>query len=629
MNIIPTRNLSAILLIAVIAATGASAWAVDTQDTSPDKENELLAVLRSDAPGAEKAIACKNLAIHGSDAAVPELANLLPDPQLSSWARIALESIPGPAADEALRTAADSLEGRLLIGMINSIGVRRDAHAVDSLAEKLQDANADAASAAAVALGHIGNPAATELLRTTLATAHEDIRSAVAEGCVLCAERLLSEGDAVAAIEIYDEVRRADVPMQRIIEATRGAILARNQDGIPLLLELLQSPEKKMFQLALGTAREFPGNDVDKELAAETARATPDRAALIIQAMADRPDTLVLSAVLSSAQEGPKVVRLSAIDALERVGNDSCLSPLLEIAAGNDADLSRAAKDTIAVLPGNDVDAQIVRILEQAGPNSDTLMLELVGRRRIDAVPHVLKALEHSDQKVRHAALVALGQIVTLTHLPVLVSQVVDSRDAGDVVVAQAALRAASVRMPDRDACVTELANALPRSSSATKTTLLEILSDVGGSKALQTLAIAANSSDPQQQDTGSRLLGKWNNLEAAPVLLNLAKSASANKYKVRGLRGYLGLARKFSRGKQRADMCQIAIDAAIRREEQTLALEVLALRPDVEGLKVAIKAQELPGLKDAAAEAAQSIAEELSRKGVDVSKLITLPAPQ
>ena len=628
MNIIPTNTVSAALLTSLIALAGAPARAIDTPDTLPEKEKELLAVLRSDAPGAEKAIACKNLAIHGSNKAVPDLSKLLSDPQLSSWARIALESIPGPAADEALRTAADSLDGRLLIGMINSIGVRRDANAVDSLTERLQDANADTASAAAVALGLIGNAAATESLRAALATAHEDNGSAVAEGCVLCAERLHSDGNSVAAIDIYDEVRNADVPMQRIIEATRGAILARNEGGIPLLLELLQSPEKKMFQLALGTAREFPGDEVDKELAAEMAHAAPERAALIIQAMADRPDTLVLAAVLNSARQGPKQVRLSAIDALERVGNDSCLSSLLEIAVETDTELVLAAKDTIAGLSGDNVDAQIVKRLQEAGRDSDPLMLELVGRRRINAVPDVLQALSHSDQNVRSAALIALVEIVTLEGLPMLVSQVVDPRHAEDLSVARKALKAASVRMPDRDACATELANALPRSSSATKTTLLEILSDVGGSQSLQTLAKAAKSKDPQQQDTGSRLLGKWNNLEAAPVLLDLAKTASENKYKVRGLRGYLGLARKFSRGKQRAEMCQIAIDAAIRQEEQALALEVLTLRPDVEGLKVAVKAQDLPGLKDAATEATQAIAENLRRKGIDVSRLVTLPAP-
>ncbi len=137
----------------------------DDPNSSAEKETELLAVLRSDAPAAEKAITCKKLAIYGSSAAVPELAKLLPNPQLSSWARIALEAIPGEAADEALRAATDSLEGKLLVGTINSIGVRRDADAVDLLTTRLQDSDAEVASAAAVALGRIGNDAATKSLR--------------------------------------------------------------------------------------------------------------------------------------------------------------------------------------------------------------------------------------------------------------------------------------------------------------------------------------------------------------------------------------------------------------------------------------------------------------------------------
>src|SRR5207248_6111247 len=142
-----------------------SAWAGDDQNASPEKERELIAVLRSDAPPADKALACKNLAVYGSSEAVPELAPLLADPQLASWARIALEAIPGPAADEVLRKATDSLQGKLLVGTINSIGVRRDAVAVDHLTGRLDDRDAEVASAAAVALGRIGNAAAAKGLR--------------------------------------------------------------------------------------------------------------------------------------------------------------------------------------------------------------------------------------------------------------------------------------------------------------------------------------------------------------------------------------------------------------------------------------------------------------------------------
>src|ERR1700685_1107887 len=235
-----------------VAAAQAGPWQIDGgRAPSPKRERDLIAVLRSDAPKAKKADACKDLAVYGSRACVPELARLLADEQLASWARIAWEAIPGPEADEALRKALPSLRGLLLVGATNSIGVRRDAGAVDLLIGRLRDADAEVASAAAAALGRIGNQVAAQALEQSLPSVPPDVRSAVAEGLVLCAERSLAEGQAAQAVALYDLVRKSDVPKQRMLEATRGAILARRQDGIPLLIEQLRSPDKAFLQLAL------------------------------------------------------------------------------------------------------------------------------------------------------------------------------------------------------------------------------------------------------------------------------------------------------------------------------------------------------------------------------------------
>jgi HEAT repeat protein len=612
---------SIILLAITISVTANSALAFQ----AAEKETELLAVLRSEAPGAEKAIACKSLAIYGSDTAVPDLAKLLTNPQLASWARIALEAIPGDASGEALRNAVDSLEGRLLVGVINSISARRDAGAVDLLIAKLSDADAEVASAAAVALGNIGNADASKSLRDALAGAPVNVRSAIAEGCVLCAERLHDTGDFAAAAEIFDEIRKADVPQQRIIEATRGAILARKQDGIPLLMEAFRSDDKKMFQLALGTAREFPGGEVDKALAKELADATPERAALIIQAMADRPATVSLPVVLKAAEAGDKQVRLSAIDALQRVGDDSCLTTLLQIATDTDVELAEAAQQTVAVLPGEKVNDEIATLLTSATGEQYRVLLQFIGERRIAAVDDVKKALDHSDQSVRTAALVALGETVSLKQMSILVSQVVRPSHAEDLEVAQKALKTASVRMPDREACAAELAAALNTSPDAAKGTLLEIIADVGGATALQTLGSAAKSSDAQLQDVGSRLLGTWNSIAAAPVLLDLAKTGPEEKYRVRALRGYLGLARKFAMpDAERTEMCRNALTATRRISEHKLALDVLKLHPSATGLELVIKVMKTPELKPDATAAAMVIAQKVGGKGVDVSAMLS-----
>ena len=52
--------------------------------------------------------------------------------------------------------------------------------------------------------------------------------------------------------------------------------------------------------------------------------------------------------MLQAAAKGPKQVRLAAIDAVGRIGNATCVAPLLESAAEGDAEIANAAKDALA-----------------------------------------------------------------------------------------------------------------------------------------------------------------------------------------------------------------------------------------------------------------------------------------
>src|SRR5262249_34866476 len=111
-------NVMRMLAASLVLALTSNCWA-QFDKPSPKNEADLIAVLRSDKPESDKAIACKYLSIYGSEAAVPELAKLLANEHLASWARTALEAIPGPVSDEALRKASESLSGNLLVGLIN------------------------------------------------------------------------------------------------------------------------------------------------------------------------------------------------------------------------------------------------------------------------------------------------------------------------------------------------------------------------------------------------------------------------------------------------------------------------------------------------------------------------------
>src|SRR5258708_5905065 len=116
-------------------------------------EARLAAVLSSGAARAAKQMACQKLSVIGSAHSVPVLATLLPNPELSHAARMALERIRVPQATEALLSALPKVEGKLKVGIINSLGNLEEPKAVSFLNNLLTSPDADLASAAASALG--------------------------------------------------------------------------------------------------------------------------------------------------------------------------------------------------------------------------------------------------------------------------------------------------------------------------------------------------------------------------------------------------------------------------------------------------------------------------------------------
>lgn len=594
----------------LILSSLAPAWG---QQRDSAKERELIAVLTAqETAPADKAITCKQLALHGGPDAAAALAPLLADDHLASWARIALEAIPGPEAAAVLREAAGKLSGRLLIGTLNSIGVRGDSDSFDILSSRLDDQDADVASAAALALGRVGGEKAEKLLREKLSAAPPAVRSAVAEGCILCAERHLADSPDVA-VDIYDAVRSAEVTKPRVLEATRGAIIARKTEGLPLLLEQLRSSDLAFQRLGLTVARELTGKEVTEALAKEVRSATPKLAPLLLISLADRGDRAALPAVLEAAKSGQPATQIAAAEVLLSLGDVQSLPVLIDLALATNKDVADAAQATLAALPGKEVDQEIVTKLDSASGQTLPLLIELVGQRRIAAVAALRKLVDSNDAAVRHAALAALGETVEAKDLQLLIDRLTGKGIAADAAVSQQALRAAAVRMADREACAQQLANAMSGQSTEVKNRLLEILGEVGGSNALAAMRAAAVGNDPQLRDTASRLLGSWFDVDAGPVLLELAQMPG-NQFNVRALRGYIRLARQFTMSdQQRAQMCRNAMQATDRTAEQQLVLEVMQRYPSPEMLKVAKEVKPNPQLADEAQRVTEAIAAKLA----------------
>ena len=176
------------------------------------------------SPEFQKAKACQRIGELGAKEAVPALASLLGDEHLSTYARYGLEPIADPSADDALRAGLTKLKGNLLIGVINSIGKRRDAEASPALAKMVYGADADVARAAISALGHIGGVSSMKLLQVALTKTEGMTRMAVADASLVCAERLLAAGNRDQALALYAWLSAAGVPKPARLAAMSAII---------------------------------------------------------------------------------------------------------------------------------------------------------------------------------------------------------------------------------------------------------------------------------------------------------------------------------------------------------------------------------------------------------------------
>jgi HEAT repeat protein len=605
-----------ILIIALLLA-GAVRLSAQTVPPKAD-EDKLIAVIKSaDATHKEKVDACRGLALIGTEEAVAPLAALLGDEKLSHMARYGLEPIQNPSVDEVFRDALGKLKGMQLVGVIGSVGVRRDAQAVPVLAKMLRDTDAEIAQAAARALGNIGNSAAASALENELKRTSGQNKLNVCEGLFRCAETAVAEGRKQQAIEIYDQLRKLDDPHQVCGGAVRGAILTRQKEGLPLLKEYLRSDSYIMFSAACQTALEMPGAEVTNTLTAELKQLPADNKILVIWTLGKRGDPSAIPALSTEASAGEKSVRIAAIKAMPQIGHASAVPVLNDLLGDNDGEISQAAQDALAAIPGDEADAAVMAMLNNTETTPRLMALELIGRRRMTAsVPALLKAAEGPDAKVRPAALKRVGELGSPAEFSALLELLMQYQSKSDLDAAEQALSAVCTKADNPESYTSKLTNQLAKATPAQKGALLRVLSVIGGTDALNAVREAAKDSNSQVSDAAIRVLCSWKTADAAGDLLALAKNSSNSAQKTAALRGYINLIRDESLStEKKLQMCRQAAALIERNEEKKLLLGALSTIPSLEALSMAMAHIDEPAARDEAAFAAVAIGEQIAEQ--------------
>ena len=594
----------------LLAALALPAFAqAGAQDIASADEARAVEILQSpDAQAFEKAKACQRLAVVGTADAVPALAALLDDEALNTYARTALEGIRDPATDEALRDAAEKLEGRQLVGVLQSIGKRRDKGAVKVLKGYLDHSDPQVAAAAARSLGRAAPAAAVEALTSALAAAKD--KSPLADACLVAAGALAEDGKTEEAIRLYEASAGPEIPSHLRADALGGKMRLLGSEAKDLLLEQIRSDDERLFNLGLAMAREMPGADVANGLRGELENLPPERRALLLIALGDRPEPVPASLLESALRSDTPKLREAAVRVLAESDDADALAMLFDMAMG-DGEVAIRAREGLRRHPSNAVNDMILAKLKGSDGARTVVLLDLVGARGVDSARETaIDLLEARDAAVRTASLNALAQIVTPDDLDLLIKHAVGEGSSDETTAARDALATAALRMTDREATAARLAETLEGAPVDYQVSVLELLGRMGGKTSLRTVAAAAKSPDAEIKDAATRVLGAWPNADASPVLLEVARTDRESRYRIRALRGYLRIARQLQLPPEtRLEMFDTAMELAQRDNERQLALNILSRIPSAQTLQTAVAYLDQPGLRDTAADVATLIA--------------------
>lgn len=575
-------------------------------------EQELIDIVKSDASYTDKLKACRGLRIRGTVKSVPALADMLTDPKLSHIARYALEPMPYPAAGKALRDAVAGATGKQKAGLAASLGYRRDKKAVRVLAPLLNDADAEVAQAAAAALGRIATPGAVKKLFACKADGAEGIEPAVAEALLAAAGRLNADGKIEAAADIYAKLSTKNWPTYICTGAFYGLAEAKPEDRPELLLKAIGGDDLLFREIAASLVGETSGAEDTKTYADALPSLSPEAQVALLRGLMMREDPVARPAVVKAVENSDPAVQAAAVKALSVLGTADDVPMLAARLDGSDAGLADAANYALTVMQGEGADAAMAAAVGPALAPVRAKLLELLANRRAEqALPLAMASLSHDDAQVRMAALRALPPLAGSEQAPGLLQALYNAKDGAERTAAERVLVAVAGR--EGETLLPVVLDALDKAGVESSVSLLHVVARVGGDKALKTVLASLNSKKEPISDEAVRVLSDWPTFDAAPHLLELAKSEALNRH-VLGLRGYVRLAGNAPSGKEKIEMLKKATALAKRPEEKRVVLGAWGALPATQSLEALKPALDDAEVRQEAAAAILAVADKLAK---------------
>ncbi len=486
--------------------------------------------------------ACLMLRSIGTSAQVPLLAEQLyrPEPETADAARQALESIQGADSLAALRNFLTSRRappegdhaGRLRMGVIDSLGARRDTAAVPLLAVLADDSDPRTSAAAIGSLARIADGPAIAFLNARASESGIPTPTPLVEPLLRAATAAAASGDRETARAIHARLAEPGQPAATRQAGLVGLLDADPADRSQQVLRWLRDPDPDRRAVATAALPRIDDAAVASLLEKIAEHEPPVRQSILTVA-ARRLPTAALPVLLQAARTGDARVRVTAIECLGQSGAADAIPVLVDTLA-DAGDTANAARDSLLALPRSLVAPALVAALAER-PQSRLTIVRLLGEIGDHAAVEPLATIAAADEPAPwQAALDGLRRVATAdaTDIGRLVG--VFAAVTGDerreavarVIVTVAGRPASTASSGEAAADAGPIVIAALEQRGVAASDALPLIGRLGGPAALAKLEAGLASSDAGVRDAAVRGLCNWPNADVSHRLLAIARDA-------------------------------------------------------------------------------------------------------
>jgi HEAT repeat protein len=507
-------------------------------------ENSLLEFLNTDITLEAKEVACKALSIIGTEKCIPKLAPMLLDPNTNDMARFALERIQHKSALDAIRDALIKTKGRSKIGIINSIGFRKDKNAVTLLAAEVNNPDTSITSSAIWALGQIADSNSVQILEKVL-NSNASMKIQTYNALLACAENYRLQKNNEQALNIYMQLwQQNEFPFLRAA-AIKGIFAIKGKESQDLILAAINDQQKDVQTAAFELVRSYPDVEFIKETEARDISA--ENQVKLISALADRNDKIFFPYILQSLDSSDNYVRIAALRAMITLADSSVIPKVTKIAAYSQGKEQILARKVLCRITDSNADNIILQgILTATDPNIKIEFIAAVGERNIstkEAIDIIFNAAGDNNKKVKFQAVDTLGKLINSDDLPKLAEIYIKTAAADEQKAVEKAIISAIQRLPDNRKNAQALIQIYDSQQNIqTKSKMLMLLAKTKSENALDKIRQSVKDNNIEIQKASIAAFSSWHNLEPISDLKQIIKNSDNQACKILALRGLIQL---------------------------------------------------------------------------------------